>query len=95
MVCSKRNREVVSLDKIDERLARMEDLLHQLIGLVGQTNSGMVELESRLTERIDGLEQRLDRVVEGSQRDVTVLKSESDHFARQVDVLEVGPRSSA
>jgi len=84
---------------MDERLARMEELLHQLIGLVGKTNSGMVELESRLHERIDGLEQRLEgrittleqkleHVVEGIQRDVTVLKSESDHFARKLGMLE-------
>ena len=80
--------EVATLDKIDERLARMEELLQQLIGLVGKTNSGLVDLESRLNLRIDGLGQRLDRMVEGHHRDVTILSSESDHLARKVGVLE-------
>jgi low affinity Fe/Cu permease len=80
--------EVATLDKIDERLARMEELLHQLIGLVGKTNSGLVDLESRLNQRIDGLEQRLDRSNEGHHREVTILKSESDHLASKVGVLE-------
>lgn len=66
----------------------MEDLLHQLLGLVAKTNSSMAELESRLLERLGGLELHLEHVVEGIQRDVTVLKSESDHFARKVGVLE-------
>jgi uncharacterized protein Yka (UPF0111/DUF47 family) len=91
---------------VEERLARMEDLLNQLIGLVAKTNSGLIDLESRLNQRIDGLEQRMDGleqqlnrridgleqrlepVIEGQRRDVTVLKSESDHLARKVGVIE-------
>lgn len=69
------------MDKMDERLARMEELLHQLIGLVGKTNSGLVDLESRLN-------QRLERIREGHHREVTILKSESDHLAGKVGVLE-------
>lgn len=80
--------EVISLDKMDERLARMEEMLHQLISLVGKTNSGLADLASRLNQRMDVLEQWLARTAEGHHRDVTILKSESDHLARKVGVLE-------
>lgn len=76
------------MDKIDERLAHMEEMLHQLIGLVGKTNSGLADLDKRLNQRMDGLEQWLDRTIEVHHRDVTILKSESDHLARKVGVLE-------
>lgn len=70
---------MVFVDKVEERLARMEELLHQLIGLVGKTNSRLVDLESRLdktnsglvdmasrlNQRMGGLEQRPDRILEG------------------------------
>lgn len=91
--------EVAALDKIADRLARMEDLLYQLIGLVAKTNSAMAEMEARTTgamsdmearlmNRIDGLGQRIDQMAETIHRDVTVLKSESDHLARKIGVLE-------
>jgi hypothetical protein len=104
---------VAFLDKMDEQFARIEDMLHQLIGLFSEPNSGQMasephidgleprshELEPGLHERIDvlehrldgrmaNLEQKLDHAVEGIQRDVTVLKSESDHFARKLGTVE-------
>lgn len=90
------------MDPIDERLSRMEDLLHQLVGMVGKNTSAMADLkgdiadlksdmaavESRLNARIDGVEQRLSGLIKEVQRDVTVLQSQSDHFARKIGVLE-------
>lgn len=78
--------EVDALDKVDARLARMEDLLHQLIGMVAKTNtamaemeertkSAMVEMEARLMERTGGIEERIDHLAGTIHRDVTIPKS--------------------
>ena len=66
---------------LEERVLR-GIVLEMLANLPGATEHA-ADLESRMNQRMDAMEQRLDRVIEGVHRDVTVLKSESDHVARR------------
>lgn len=59
-----------------------------LADMEARTRTAMADMEARLMNRVDGLEQRIGLMAEATYRDVTVLKSESDHLARKIGVLE-------